>query len=159
MYLYFLIYNLNEHKNEAFYFCSYSVDFSCLCFLPETENDFNAPTEESFFRNLYRIWVKRWRLIVSIALVVIAFGTYVTLTATPLYTATATLKIEPQSFSDRVGGASLVPGGDDGNEYYETQYALLKSRPLAAQVIVDLRLESNSLFRNYQNVWLVTIKI
>jgi hypothetical protein len=40
VYLYFLIYNLKEHKNEAFYFCTYPVDFSYLWFLPETENDY-----------------------------------------------------------------------------------------------------------------------
>lgn len=74
-------------------------------------------------------------------------GVYFAVTATKLYTASATIKIEPQN-PQVTGVASLQPleGSWGEYDYYKTQFALLKSRPLAARVIMDPGLESNNVF-------------
>ena len=75
-----------------------------------------------------------------------AAGAYFALSATPLYTATATIKIEPQN--PRVTGVGeLQPLGLSGEyDYHKTQFALLQSRALAARVITELGLEANKTF-------------
>src|SRR6266849_1127748 len=78
------------------------------------------------------------------------FGTVLTValvlfTKTPIYTAATTLLIErqaPQVLDIReVLSESLGP---DEYDYYKTQYEILKSQGLAAQVIRDQSLEKNS---------------
>ena len=99
----------------------------------------------------WSIIVKRRRIILILFFLISSVGAYFSLTATKLYTANATIKIEPQS-PQVTGVGALVPneaaqwGG--AYDYYQTQFALLKSRPLAARVIQDLSLDSNSAFTN-----------
>ena len=54
-------------------------------------------SEEPGLRNYWKIVVKRRRLIVLVFLIILALGAYFNFTATPLYTASATIKIEPQN--------------------------------------------------------------
>jgi uncharacterized protein involved in exopolysaccharide biosynthesis len=98
--------------------------------------------------NLSAYWnvlVKHRRLIVLLALAAFAPGAYFALTATKLYTATAIIKIEPQS--PRVTAVDLQPL-EFGREYdyHKTQFALLQSRALVARVITGLNLETNKTF-------------
>src|SRR5918995_171072 len=99
----------------------------------------------------WSIIVKRRHIILILFFLISSVGAYFSLTATKLYTANATIKIEPQT-PQVTGVSALVPnesaqwGGP--YDYYQTQFALLKSRPLAARVIQDLSLDSNSNFTN-----------
>jgi uncharacterized protein involved in exopolysaccharide biosynthesis len=96
----------------------------------------------------WNILVKRRNVILPIFFVMFAAGAYLTLSATTLYTATAKIKIEPQT--PRVTGVGeLQPLGLSGEreyDYHKTQFALLQSRALAARVITDLGLEANKTF-------------
>ncbi|HEY7317348.1 MAG TPA: polysaccharide biosynthesis tyrosine autokinase [Candidatus Binatia bacterium] len=92
--------------------------------------------------------VKNRKTILTIFFVISAVGTLFSLSATKLYTATATIKIEPQS--PRItGGLGEFQPDDSRNQqfdYYPTQFALLQSRPLVARVITELGLESKKSF-------------
>lgn len=103
-----------------------------------------AESEEVHLRDYWRMLVKRRRVVMLVFLIVLGLGIYKTFSQTPLYTAVATLKIEPQTTAIQIGEL-LTPGGDAGGpyDYYQTQFALLKSRPLAAKVITELKLASN----------------
>jgi capsular exopolysaccharide synthesis family protein len=95
----------------------------------------------------WNILVKNRRSILAISLFVFAAGSYCALSATTVYTAAATIKIEPQN--PRVTGIEELQSVDlraGDYDYYQTQFALLKSRPLAARVITELRLASNNSF-------------
>ena len=98
----------------------------------------------------WNILVKRRRTILSLFFLLFAVGTYFALSATALYTAIATVKIEPQN-PQVTGLTELQPLGlGAGYDYYQTQFALLRSRRLAAKVITELDLESNNGFKNVQ---------
>jgi len=94
----------------------------------------------------WNVLVKRRNIILPIFFAVFATGAYFALSATTLYTATAMLKIEPQN--PRVTGVGELQPSDLPSEYdyHQTQFALLQTRPLAARVITDLRLEANQTF-------------
>ena len=100
-----------------------------------------------YWKNL----VKRRRIIIQIFIIFLLVGAYFTFTATPVYKATATLKIEPinpmVTGVTGVGeaGPRFLEGGGP-YDYYQTQYKLLASSALAARVIADLRLDSNKIF-------------
>jgi len=106
-------------------------------------------SEETHLRGYWKIVVKRRRLVVLVFLIMLALGAYFNFSATPLYTASATIKIEPQN--PRVTGimellASNARGGGK-YDYYQTQFALADSAFLAAKVITELGLESNRKFK------------
>jgi polysaccharide biosynthesis transport protein len=114
----------------------------------ETENFWAAATEERHLRDYWSVLVKRRDLVILVFLIVFGVGTYVTLSATPLYRASATIKIEPQN-PTVTGIVEMLPsqaGTPGPYDYYQTQFALLGSRALAATVVRDLKLELNSAF-------------
>ena len=103
---------------------------------------------EVHLRDYWRILLKRRRLVILVFLTVVGLGAYKTVSSTPLYTATATLQIEPQD-PEVMQIRELLTSPDSGGgpyDYYETQFALLKSSPLAAKVITELNLASNLAF-------------
>lgn len=119
----------------------------------DSEYGYNPPADEPQIRRYWAALIRRWPIVLSIFLVVTAVGTYIAITATPLYTASATVKIEPQNPADLgLSGAWPVQGGEGSADYYATQYVLLKSRSLAATVIRELQLESNTAFTNMRIV-------
>jgi len=80
----------------------------------------------------------KWPIVLfSAAITVLA--AYYAFTATPVYSATSTLLIEPQG-SNPVTFESLVGADSETQDYYETQFELLKSRNLAFRVIDELQL-------------------
>lgn len=88
----------------------------------------------------------RW-LILSCALVSFIGAALYAFTRTPLYTSEATLLIErkaPQILNLR--DAREEATNDYNNEFYKTQYEILKSRALAERVVRDERLENLPLF-------------
>jgi capsular exopolysaccharide synthesis family protein len=105
--------------------------------------------DEVSLSTYWHILVKNRKTILAVFFLVLAVGSYFALSATPLYTAVVTIKIEPQN--PRVTGGlgefqSLDAGRGEKDDYSGTQFALLKSRPLAARVITELALGSNKTF-------------
>jgi capsular exopolysaccharide synthesis family protein len=106
--------------------------------------------QETHLRDYWNILRKRMRYMVPIFCGVVALGFLLTLFSPTLYTARSTLKIEPQNPAF-TGVAEVLPSQIESGpyDYYQTQFAMLNSAPLAARVIKQLGLESNpSLSRN-----------
>jgi capsular exopolysaccharide synthesis family protein len=82
------------------------------------------------------------RLICAILLISVLVTSGVVLLLTPNYTASSTLLIEPEP-PQVLDVRELISeaGSTEDNDYYKTQYDLLKSRDLAAGVIRELNLE------------------
>ena len=117
----------------------------------EIRSDFvQAPEDEEIPLSTYwNILVKHRKIIVWIFLFVSVPGGYFALSATRLYTAAARINIEPQNPRvTGVGELQPLEGRDSRGEYgyHETQFALLQSRPLAARVITDSGLTTNTVF-------------
>jgi polysaccharide biosynthesis transport protein len=119
---------------------------------PEPKYFSRREPEEVPLSHYWNILVKRRNIIVPIFLVILLAGSYFALSATKLYRASATIKIEPQN--PQVTGINELQPLDWRGEYdyYQTQFALLSSRPLAARVIIELGLDSNRTFRDAQVV-------
>jgi len=89
----------------------------------------------------------RWSVVVCFVAVVLT-TVLLTLTMTPIYVAETTLLIErkaPKVLDVREVQAESALEYDE-YDYYKTQYEILKSRALAAQVIREQGLERNRLF-------------
>src|SRR6266550_3358487 len=109
----------------------------------------STDTDEVELRHYFNVLIKRRRLLIWVFLTVVIIGAYFSLTATPLYKASATLKIEPQNPSVTGAGEMLrlsESGGLSSYDYYQTQFKLLESKTLAAKVISDLKLQSKTVF-------------
>lgn len=88
---------------------------------------------------------RKWLIAGAIAAAAL-IGLIVTLLATPLYTAAATIEIQRESSATvDVDGARPKAEVVD-QEFYETQYGLLKSRTLAERVAANLRLYDDPKF-------------
>ena len=112
----------------------------------EAEVSYYPVQEEVHLRDYWKIVVKRRGLIILVLLLFVFTGAYFTLTATKVYTATTLLKIEP--ITPNVTTVGELPKSTEGFDYYETQFALLKGRALAARVVADLGLDSDKSFLN-----------
>lgn len=98
---------------------------------------------------LVQYWrvVVRWRwAILGIIAVTLMIGLLATVLATPKYTATSTVEISRQQ--DRVVNVQDVrqESNPADQEFYQTQYALLRSRSLAERVVSDLKLADDEAF-------------
>jgi succinoglycan biosynthesis transport protein ExoP len=95
----------------------------------------------------WKIVKAKWRFIVVFVLAGLILTTIILLLMTPQYRAVATLMISPESphLMDitTLRQQILSPSEDD---YSKTQYAILQSDQLIAQVIVKLKLADNPLF-------------
>lgn len=94
----------------------------------------------SIFRQYIQVALKRrWAIAASVA-AFLALGLLLTFLATPLYTAVSTIEIarESNQVTKFEGVQRDTSIGDQ--EFYETQYGLLRSRALAERVATDLRL-------------------
>jgi polysaccharide biosynthesis transport protein len=124
--------------------------------LPYMERRLNEPTSHGMREGIgladcWRV-IRRFRRVIAI-LVAIALLTTggVVLMATPDFTASSTLLIEPEppqvlDIRDLISES----GSTEDHDYYKTQYDLLKSRDLAAKVIRDLNLEATGFFGAHQ---------
>ena len=100
-----------------------------------------APTEEVSIGEYWQvIRRRRWTVIVCFLVTVIA-ATVWTFTTRPVYTATATLRIEREE--PRVVKFEEVVRADPEETYYQTQYNILRSRSLANRVITQLGLDKH----------------
>ena len=82
-----------------------------------------------------QILMKHWLVVLAAVLVSLAGGVAVTLLTKPVYTAAVTLQIDKEA-PKVLEGESLQPR-EQGNyeEFFQTQYGLLKSRSLAARTV------------------------
>jgi succinoglycan biosynthesis transport protein ExoP len=83
----------------------------------------------------------RWKyLIIGVTVASIVIGLIITLLMTPKYTATATVEIAREASQvTSIQGVEREAGIAD-QEFYQTQYGLLKSRALSERVATQLRL-------------------
>ena len=92
----------------------------------------------------WRLALKHRILILGCFLGALAIGAALTLLMTPIYTATATLQIDRESA--RVVTTEDVTPRENmamGEEFFQTQYGLLRSRSLAERVVESLGLASS----------------
>ena len=92
----------------------------------------------------WRLAIKHRILILGCFLASLAIGAALTLLMTPIYTAQATLQIDREAA--RVFNAEDVSPRESmaqGEDFYQTQYGLLRSRSLAERVIAGLGLASS----------------
>ena len=100
--------------------------------------------------NLYYFWqvINNQRWLITACLIGSILATLVVLLSlTPLYTAKTTVLIE-RNDPNVVDIKQVIsePVNADQNDYYKTQYAMLKSRSLAAEVVKQQGLETNRVF-------------
>jgi capsular exopolysaccharide synthesis family protein len=115
----------------------------------ENKVSFGSPVVEESpgLRDYWRV-VKKRRSIIAIFFFGVVMSTAVALfVMTPIYTAGTTLLIEPKN-PDVVNIKQVLsePLGQHDYDYYKTQYQILKSRSLAAEVIQEQGLDQNALF-------------
>jgi capsular exopolysaccharide synthesis family protein len=108
------------------------------------EKLWQGPATESIIRKKWRIFYKyRWIIVGAVAACV-ALALVATLLMKPEYTATTTIKVEREA--PKVVDMNDVDeeqSGANSLEFYQTQYALLKSRSLSERVVRDLGLANN----------------
>jgi polysaccharide biosynthesis transport protein len=91
----------------------------------------------------WHLAIKHRILILGCFLAALAIGAALTLLMTPIYTAQATLQIDREAarvFSDSETPRENMAQGED---FYQTQYGLLRSRSLSERVIASLGLASS----------------
>ena len=107
---------------------------------------------QTHLRDYFNILLKRIRPMAAVFVDVMLIGAIITLASPTLYTARSVVKIEPQNptVTGVAGVAESLPSQYDTApyDYYQTQFALLKSEPLRARVIKTLNLENNAAFIN-----------
>lgn len=99
--------------------------------------------------NLLRYWqvLARWRwLIASCVAVAMVVGVIVTLLMPPIYRATATVEIDREAPKVVDNGSVQPTQVFDNEQFYQTQYGLLKSRSLAERVVASLNLADDPTF-------------
>ena len=101
---------------------------------PEFESQFPQPASTpldlpAYWRSLVR---RKWTVLVTL-MVALAIGAAITLLTRPLYTAQATIQIDREA-EKVVSRDEATPQDNLGEEFYETQYGLLRSRALAERV-------------------------
>lgn len=102
----------------------------------------HAPLSDrpSIFRQYFQI-AARWRWVIAgVVAACLALGLVITFLMTPRYTSTTTLEIQREG--SRITNIQGVEqeASDADQEFYQTQYGLLKSRALAERVATRLRL-------------------
>jgi capsular exopolysaccharide synthesis family protein len=103
-------------------------------------------SQESPLRQYWRIFYKRRLIIAAITAFCIALGILVAMLTQREYAATVTVQVARDTANVlNIEGVDQAPNTFD-QEFYETQYQLLKSRSLAEAVVRDLKLADNYAF-------------
>jgi succinoglycan biosynthesis transport protein ExoP len=113
----------------------------------EIKDNYDGLLEEVHLRDYWHLILKwRWTIftIFTIVVTTVTIGTF---SMKPVYKATATIQIEKEapkvlSFED------VLPTNTQSDDYYQTQYGILKSRTLAQRVINKLSLEDHPQFKD-----------
>lgn len=107
--------------------------------------DLNTVSEEVHLSHYWNVIYKRWKVALSILLVVL-FGTFLaSYFSRPLYRSTIQIQIEREN-PNQITIEDLFGIQASDQEFLQTQYILLKSRGLATRVIDDQKLLSDPEF-------------
>lgn len=108
--------------------------------------------QESLLRHYWRILFKRRYTILAIVGLFVGLALLVAMLTQRQYSATVMIQIDREAPKIINGGLEGEGGNDYNNEFYQTQYTLLKSRSLSESVVRDLRLADNYEFlANYKS--------
>ena len=104
--------------------------------------------DESVLRRYWRTLFKRRYIIFAITALGIAAGILISMLTRPEYAGTVTVQVAREEAKVlNIEGVEQDGGGSRFDaEFYQTQYALLKSRSLSERVVRDLALDQNHLF-------------
>lgn len=109
-----------------------------------------APPEakESFLRQYWRIFYKRRLIIAAITAACVGLGILFAMLTRHEYAATVTIQVSRETANVlNIEGVDTAETANPWNEeFYQTQYALLKSRSLSEAVVRDLGLADNYMF-------------
>ena len=107
-----------------------------------------AVQEESAIRHYWRILYKRRYLILALTALGIAAGLFISMMTRPEYAGTVVVQVarEEAKVLNIEGVEQDAAGTRYDAEFYQTQYALLKSRSIAELVVSDLGLADNYMF-------------
>lgn len=101
--------------------------------------------EAIHFRDLWRVIVKRKWVVISVLLIVLLTALVMTMMATPIYRASLTMKIEREASKVIDFKSGTVDPEESGyQDFYRTQFELLKSRSLAERVVEQLKLRQRT---------------
>jgi len=100
-------------------------------------------------REFWKVLTRRKKSILTIVGVCLLLALLLSLITSPVYRATATLQIERES-SQALQMDDLFNSGDirDTRDFYETQFALIKSRSVIERVINELNLSDEAIRRS-----------
>jgi capsular exopolysaccharide synthesis family protein len=114
---------------------------------PNWETLGEAPDLATVAAQAWRFLSRRWSVLAAATAAGLALGAIVTLLMPPSYKAGATLQIDRQA--ERViNTADQTPVDNMGEEFFQTQYGLLRSRSLAERVADSLGLARDDAFRS-----------
>ncbi len=100
-----------------------------------------ADGDEINLRELWQVIVKRRWTIFIFTLIVVSAVVTATFLMTPIYRASLTLQIDREDIKIvKTGEVAPEENGSSSQDYYQTQYELLKSRSLALRVVNQLGL-------------------
>ena len=109
---------------------------------------YDQPGEPAIEINLLAYWhvlVKHRLVIGGIVATMLVLGVVITLMTTPIYRASATIQIDREA-TQVVDIKGVEPSDARDPEFYQTQYALLRSRSLAQRVVQREGLADNAAF-------------
>ncbi len=105
------------------------------------EMDRESPLTEYF----QVLWRRRW-IVLAATVLSLLLALFISWTTVPLYRSTLTMEIAREAAKIVDTKSSETMASVTGQEFYSTQYGLLKSRSLAEKVVEELRLEQNPTF-------------
>jgi capsular exopolysaccharide synthesis family protein len=106
-----------------------------------------AETPGLDLRRVWHVVVKRKLLLLGVLATALLIGLAATMLSTPVYRASTTLQIDREA-AQVVNVEGVMPSDDmySAQEFYQTQYGLLKSRALAQKVVNQLGLANQPAF-------------
>ncbi|PID45320.1 MAG: hypothetical protein CSB47_09035 [Proteobacteria bacterium] len=97
--------------------------------------------DEIDLRELLSVLIRRKGTVLLTAILVFLVALVITLKIQPSYKATATIQIDSEESAKVLNFDVGISGDSANNEFFQTQYELLKSRALATKVIEELGFE------------------
>ncbi len=119
----------------------------------DARDDVDGPAFEIDFLQYWHVLWKHRLLILGAVLVSAAIAVAITVLTTPIYTANATIQIDRET-AKVVNMQDVQPREDveQSDEFYQTQYGLLRSRSLAERVIETMSLEDQPNFLKFSGL-------
>ncbi|MFH1260114.1 MAG: polysaccharide biosynthesis tyrosine autokinase [Elusimicrobiota bacterium] len=112
-------------------------------------NNFSDQNEPAHLRNYLQVIYRRFWTIAIFFVVLVTTVMIGTFLQKPIYRATTQIMIEKENRN--VNFQEVIGIEATGQDYYQTQYALLKSKSLAEKLVQRLQLDTNPLFKEKNN--------